>query len=132
MSLYQAGDHAGAVDAFLTFVLDPDYRQILGKFLPSGAFERAVADCDTPYRVELGALQEWSFSAEDAARISQPVLSVIGDRSGSIFEERHKQLQQWIPHAEELRIPEAHHALQYMNPGAVASGLARFLDRHPL
>jgi hypothetical protein len=37
-----------------------------------------------------------------------------------------------MPHAEELRVPQANHALQQMNPRAVADGLARFLDRHHL
>ncbi len=132
VSMYQKGDRAGAVDAFLAFVLDPDYRQLLEKFLPAGAFERAVADIDTGFRVELGALQEWSFTAEDAAKISQPVLAVVGEQSAPMFAERHKEIQQWIPHAEELRVPRAHHGLQYMNPSAVADGLADFLERHRL
>jgi hypothetical protein len=29
-------------------------------------------------------------------------------------------------------VPQATHALQYMNPGAVAAGLAHFLARHTL
>lgn len=41
-------------------------------------------------------------------------------------------LKRWMPHLEELSVPHANHALQYMNPGSVAEGLAGFLDRHPL
>lgn len=131
-SMYQSGDAAGAVDAFLSFVLDPAYRPLLEKFLPAGAFERAVAHSDTAFRVEVGALQEWHFAAEEAARIAQPVLSIVGEESRAIFEERHREIRRWIPHAEELRIPQAHHALQFMNPRAVAEGLVHFLERHPL
>ena len=36
------------------------------------------------------------------------------------------------PQAEELVVPQATHALQYMNPSAVAEGLVRFLARHKL
>jgi pimeloyl-ACP methyl ester carboxylesterase len=130
-SKYQGGDRAGAVDAFLSFVLQPEYRPLLDKNLP-GAFDQAVADIGTPFRVELDALFNWSFTAEDAARIRQPVLSVIGEESGPMFDEGHKLIQQWIPHAEELRVPQANHALQFMNPRAVAEGLADFLDHQHL
>jgi hypothetical protein len=37
-----------------------------------------------------------------------------------------------MPHAEELRVPQANHGLQYMNPRAVAEGLAAFLDHQHL
>jgi pimeloyl-ACP methyl ester carboxylesterase len=92
----------------------------------------AVVDSDTCLRVEMEALQRWSFSAEDAMRIRQPVLSVIGEASGPIFDEIHSLLKQWIPRLEELAVPQANHALQYMNPGAVADGLAEFFDGHHL
>jgi pimeloyl-ACP methyl ester carboxylesterase len=130
-SKYLGGDRAGAVDAFLAFVLEPEYRPWLEKNLP-GAFDQAVADSGTPFDVELDALMKWSFTAEDAARIRQPVLSVIGEESGPMFEEGRELIRQWIPHAEELRVPQANHALQYMNPRAVAEGLAAFLDRQHL
>ncbi len=130
-SMHQRGDRAGAVHAFLAAVNAPDYRPLLEKVLP-GAFELAVADSATTFQEELEALQQWSFTAENAARIRQPVLSVLGEESEPIFREVHALLQQWIPHAEALVVPRANHALPYMNPRAVADGLARFLDRHPL
>ncbi|MEE9279844.1 MAG: alpha/beta hydrolase [Myxococcota bacterium] len=128
-STYERGDRAGATDAFLAGVLGPEYRQLLEKFLPPGAFELAVADIDTLFQVELEALRKWSFTAEDAARIGQPVLAVIGDESEPIFHEVHSVLRQWIPHVEELVVPQANHALEYINPSAVADGLARFLAK---
>ena len=100
--------------------------------MPPGAFELAVADSDTLFQVELEALQQWNFTAENAARIRQPALSVIGEESEPIFHEIHSLVQQWIPHVEELVVPQANHALEFMNPPAVADGLARFLDRHHL
>jgi pimeloyl-ACP methyl ester carboxylesterase len=128
LSMYQAGDRAGAVDAFIAFVLDPDYRPMLDKNMP-GAFDQAVADSGTPFSVELDALLSWSLTVEDAGRIRQPVLSVVGEESDPMFGEGHKLIQQWMPHAEELRVPQANHALQYMNPRAVAEGLAGFVER---
>jgi pimeloyl-ACP methyl ester carboxylesterase len=130
-SMYDSGDRAGATDTFLTAALGPEYRQLLEKMLP-GAFEQAVAHSETAIGTEQGALQEWSFTAEDAARIQQPVLSVLGMESIPICGEIHSLVKQWMPHAEELVVPDANHALPYMNPRAVAAGLAQFLDRHPL
>jgi pimeloyl-ACP methyl ester carboxylesterase len=130
--MYDRGDKVGATDAFLTGVVGADYRQVIEQFLPPGAFELAVSDLDTFFQVELPALQQWRFTAEDAARIRQPVLSVVGVETAPIFRESHALVKQWIPHAEELVVPQATHALQQMHPSAVADGLARFLAHHKL
>lgn len=128
--MYEAGDKAGATDAFLAGVIGADYRRIIEKFLPPGAFELAVADIDTFFQVEMPALQQWRPTAEAAGRIQQPVLSVVGTETASFFRESHELIKQWIPHAEELVIPQTTHALQEMNPSAVADGLAHFLAKH--
>ena len=130
--LYDPGNKAGAVDAFLTAVVGANYRQIVEQFLPPGALELAVTDLDTFFQVEMPALQQWRVTAEDVTRIHQPVLAVVGTETAPIFRESHELLKQWIPEAEELVVPQATHALQYMNPSAVAEGLARSLARHTL
>jgi hypothetical protein len=58
------------------------------------------------------------------------VLSVLGEQSRPIFGEIHSLLKRWMPRVEELVVPRADHALQYMNPAAVADGLAAFFGRH--
>jgi hypothetical protein len=83
--MYERGDKVGATDAFLTAVVGAEYRQIIGQYLPPGASELAVSDLDTFFQVELPALQQWQFTAEDAARIRQPVLSVVGTETAPIF-----------------------------------------------
>ena len=130
--LYERGDKLGATDAFLTGVVGAEYRQVIATSLPPGAFELAVADVDTFFQVEVPALQQWRFTAEDAARIRQPVLAVVGTETASVFSEGHAVLKQWIPQAEELVVPQATHGLQMMNPGAVADGLAGLLAGHKL
>ncbi len=132
MAKYQSGDREEAVAAFFEYVLGPEYRKVLEKFMAPGAFEQAVADSGTPFTVELEALQQWSLSAEDVAHIRQPALSVVGEESGPLFEDVHSLVLQWISHAEELRVPDANHGLQYVNPGAIANGLADFFGRHAL
>ena len=63
---YRAGDKAGAVDTFARGVFGPDYRGPLEQGLP-GAFEQAVADADAFFAQELPALQQWTFTQEDAS-----------------------------------------------------------------
>jgi pimeloyl-ACP methyl ester carboxylesterase len=83
---------------------------------------------DAPEEVQSLALLEapWQFTAEEAARIRQPVLAVVGTESAPIFSEGHAVLKRWIPQTAELVVPQATHGLQMMNPRAVADGLARF------
>ncbi len=127
--IYGSGDKAGAADAFLREVNGDDYRQVIDDRLPAGAFDLAVADLDTFFQVEMPALQEWHFTADDAKRVTMPVVSVVGSESAPVFTESHDLVMQWLPQAEELRIPDASHGLQMMNPSAVAEGLSRFFAR---
>jgi pimeloyl-ACP methyl ester carboxylesterase len=77
---YRAGDTRAAVDTFLHGVFGPNYRPALDRGL-RGAFEQAVVDADAFFGQELPALYEWSFSPQDARRVTQPVLVVLGERS---------------------------------------------------
>src|SRR5262249_28833936 len=80
LQLYGAGDKAGAVDAWMRGVGGQSYRAALDRALP-GAFDQAVADADTFFGQELPAVRQWSFTREDANRITQPVLAVLGAKS---------------------------------------------------
>jgi pimeloyl-ACP methyl ester carboxylesterase len=91
-----------------------------------------VTDIDTFFQVEMPALQQWRFTAEDARRIQQPVLAVVSEQTAPVFSEGHEVLKQWLPQAEEWVVPQATHGLQEMNPSKVADGLATFLARHRL
>ena len=74
---YRAGDPAGAVDTFFCGVFGPGYRPALDHGMP-GAFEQAVADAGAFFTQEMPALQQWLFTEEDARRIQQPVLAILG------------------------------------------------------
>jgi pimeloyl-ACP methyl ester carboxylesterase len=130
---YRAGDRARAIDGFMRGVSGPGYRPILERVLP-GAFEQAVADADTFFAQELPAVQQWSLTREDAARVTQPALSIVGARSQAlspIWRERHAQLVAWLPRAEGHVLPDATHLLHVEHPRAVAEALATFFARHP-
>jgi pimeloyl-ACP methyl ester carboxylesterase len=128
---YRAGDKAGAVDTWMRGVCGPDYRAALEQALP-GAVDQAVADADTFFGQELPAVAQWSFGQEEAARIAQAALVVLGENSIPVFRERRDLLLAWLPNAETFELPEATHLLHVQNPGAMANALAAFFSRHPL
>ena len=134
LQLYHAGDKAGAMDTFLRAVCGPDYRNVLERALP-GAFDQHVADADTFFSAEIPAMRQWSFTQDDARRIRQPVLAVVGARSlelSPVWNERQQQLLSWLPDVEPFVLPAATHLLQVENPQGMAAGLAAFLARPPL
>jgi pimeloyl-ACP methyl ester carboxylesterase len=128
---YRAGDTAAAVDMFFRGVLGPGYRAALDHGLP-GAFEQAVADADAFFTQEMPALWQWPFTEDDARRIQQPALAVLGTASPAMFAERQKLLLHWLPNAEPLDLPGLTHLLHAQDPAAVADGLTGFFARHPI
>jgi pimeloyl-ACP methyl ester carboxylesterase len=130
--LYRAGDKTGAIDTWSRGAFGDEYRGVLDRVLP-GAFEQAVADVDALFQIEAPALQQWSFTREDAGRIEQPVLSVYHeDPVWSGFRETHELMVEWLPQTETFVLPNATHLLQAMNPRSMAEALAEFFARHPL
>ncbi len=128
---HRADDKAGAVDIFFSGVLGPGYRPALDHGLP-GAFEQAVADADAFFTQEIPAIQQWPFTEDDAHRIQQPALAVLGTASTAMFAERQKLLLHWLPNAEPLDLPGLTHLLHVQDPAAVAEGLTGFFARHPI
>jgi pimeloyl-ACP methyl ester carboxylesterase len=131
LGLYHAGDKTAAVDTFLRGVFGPGYRPRLDRRLPD-AFDQAVADADAFFAQELPALQAWAFGEDDARRVVQPVLLVLGERTTPTFPERRELLLSWLPNAELLDLPAASHLLHGDNPAGAAEGLAAFFARHPI
>jgi pimeloyl-ACP methyl ester carboxylesterase len=131
MQRYRAGDTAGAVDTFFRGVFGEGYAEPLERGLP-GAFDPGVAEADAFFGQELPALQQWAFTEDEARRITQPVLLLLGGRSTPTFPERRELLLSWLPNAEPLDLPDARHLLHVERPAAVADALARFFARHAL
>ena len=131
IAAYSSGDTAGAVDGFLRHVCGDGYRAVLESVIP-GAFDEALAEADLFFQAELAAVRQWSFQPGDAARITQPVLNVLGELSAPRFVEGSELVQSWFPEAERLSVPGTGHFLMVQNPIAVADGLRRFYSRHPI
>ncbi len=131
---YLDGDVPGALDILLRGIVDPDYRSLIEEVLPAGALRQSVIDASTIFDVDLPSVGQWRFSAEDAARIVQPVLLVTGANSSRVtlvHHERHELLLDLLPQATEFVLPEATHLLHVQNPRRLAEALASFFARHP-
>jgi pimeloyl-ACP methyl ester carboxylesterase len=131
LAAYRSGDAVKAVDLFLNMVGGPDWRTEIAKTVPGGP-EQAEKDASTFFEVEFPALQEWVFDSDQASRISEPVLSVIGSESGPLFEANKQNFQSLIPHTEEVMVSGVNHLMQMQDSKAVAAPIAEFLSRHPL
>jgi pimeloyl-ACP methyl ester carboxylesterase len=131
---WRKGDKAGAVDGFMRMVSGPAYRTAFDRALP-GSFERGLLDAETFFGQELPALGQWQLAREDAARITQPVLAVMGAKSpevSPIWSARQQLLLTSLPKAEGFVLPDATHLLHLQNPRAMAQALAEFFNRHPI
>lgn len=128
---YQSGDAVGAVDIFGRGIGGPEWRAEVARTVPGGP-EQAEDDAKTFFEIELPALADWEFDTEKAARISQPILFVLGGGSGRMFQEGKELVHAWFPQTEDLVVPGATHLLQMQTPRTVAEGVAGFLSRHPL
>ncbi len=133
MPLLEAGDVPAGLDTVFRTLAGPDYAAVFGRTLPSGWFDRWVADFSrvaVPY--DIPALEGWRFSSDDAALIDAPVLNLTGADTPPFFHEIHETLKQWLPHAEAAVIPGAAHTMLQTAPVASADRLARFFAEHPL
>jgi pimeloyl-ACP methyl ester carboxylesterase len=130
---YGAGDHEGALALFMSLVSGLDWpacRALMERRVP-GAVAQAIKDADTFFNVELPALGEWSFGAEEAAAIAQPVLSVLGTQTLPLWVEVAGFLRSALPRVEECAIDGVGHLLHIQRPKAVARGMADFFGTHP-
>jgi pimeloyl-ACP methyl ester carboxylesterase len=131
---YRSGDHAGALAMFMSAVtgLDwPECRALLDERIP-GAVADAIRDADTFFGIELPALADWEFGAEQAAAIAQPVLSVLGSETLPLFVEVAELLRSSLTNVEESPVEGAGHLLHIQRPEPVARAMAEFLERNPM
>jgi pimeloyl-ACP methyl ester carboxylesterase len=134
LAAYAAGDRDGAVAAFLSVVsgLDwPTCQQTIEQHVPGGV-ARALRDADNFFESYLPALGAWRFGPEQAAAVSQPILSVVGAETERWFVDSAELLHAWFPRVEECRIADVGHLLHVQRPESVARGLAAFFARHPM
>lgn len=134
LDAFAAGDHDTAMARFLTLATSLDWqtcRTLLDRHVPNGVTD-AVKHAGTFFGSYLPALQAWQFGPDDAAAISQPVLSVLGGNSEPFFAESHDMLHAWFSNMEECVVPGIAHLLHMQEPQPVIRGVAEFFARHPM
>jgi pimeloyl-ACP methyl ester carboxylesterase len=131
MELYRAGDKTAALETFLSGTCGAGSRSVVDHVIP-GAIDRALADADVFFGQELPALRQWMFGPDEARRVTQPVLAVLGEHSDARFQQRHQLILDWLPNVEPFVLPGAGHLLLLQNPRGFAEGLTAFLLRHPI
>jgi hypothetical protein len=97
-----------------------------------GAVAQAIRDADTFFGIELPALTEWVFDAEQAAAIRRPVLSVLGAETQPLWVEVADFLRSSVPQVEDCTIDGVGHLLHIQRPEPVARGMAEFLGRNSM
>ena len=131
---YGNGDHAGAFAMFVSAASGLDWeecRALLEKRIP-GVVAQSIKDADTFFGIELPAMAEWTFGAEQAAAIHRPVLSVLGAETQPLWVEIAEFLRSSVPHVEERTIDRVGHLLQIQRPNPVAQAIAEFVTRNPM
>jgi len=134
LAAYGSGERESAMAQFLSMVCGLDWescRTLIEKHVPGGVAQ-AMNDVDTFFGGYLPALGAWQFGPDEAARISQPVLSVLGTQTERLFRDGHDLLHAWFPQAEDLVVEAVGHLLHLQRPEPVVRGMAAFLDRHPI
>jgi pimeloyl-ACP methyl ester carboxylesterase len=134
LAAYGSGDREEAVAGFLSVVSSLDWetcRKVIEKHVPGGVAQ-AMKDADSLFGSYLPALSAWQFGPEQAAAISQPVLSVLGTETERLFVESHELLHSWFPQVEDCTIEGVAHLLQIQRSEPVAQGVAEFFARHPM
>lgn len=133
MEAYATGQKETAMAGLISLASGFDWetsRAVIDNYVP-GIVAQAIKDADTFCGVDLPALSAWEFGSEQAARVSQPVLSVLGADTGQLFVEGAALLRSWLPRVEELTVENAGHLLQIQGPEPIARGIAAFFGRHP-
>ena len=133
LEAYGSGEKETAMAGLLSLASGLEWetcRAVIDDYVP-GSVAQAITDADTFCGVDLPAFSAWEFGPEDAAAVSQPVLSVLGAKSGRFFVEGAALLHSWFPQVEDLIVEDAGHLLQIERSEPVARGIARFFGRHP-
>lgn len=131
---YGEGRPAAALAVFMSAVSGLSWdacHALLDERIP-GAVTQSIADADTFFGAELPALSTWTFGAEQAARVSQPVLSVVGGETEPLWVAVADCLRSWFGQVEECTIERAGHLLHIQRSTPVATCLAAFFARHAL
>ncbi|MHB8572948.1 MAG: alpha/beta fold hydrolase [Candidatus Dormibacteria bacterium] len=127
-SLWNDGHVAGALDAFMRGLVDPDYERVLDGALGTWR-ENAIKGTDAFFQTDQPAVQGWRFEEPEAVRVRQPAILFLGENStqvNTIRESIHRTLLSWLPNAEGHTLEGATHLLPLQQPAQIAATLTAF------
>lgn len=127
-ALWKQGDVAGAMDAFMRGIVDPDYERVLDRALGTWR-EDALKGTDAFFQTDQPAVQAWRFEQAEAIRVRQPAILFLGENSSrvnAIREPIHRTLLSWLPNAEGHTLEGATHLLPLQEPASLAALLTAF------
>lgn len=123
--LVRSDGSAVAIERFLQLVVGDDAVARLDRLVPA-ARQDALDHGDQFFRFELPALARWTFGPDDARRIDEPVLNVLGAASVERFVHGAEIIQRWFPHASRYVLPGTGHLLMAQDPAPIARRLEAF------
>jgi pimeloyl-ACP methyl ester carboxylesterase len=126
--LWKQGDLAGAMDAFMRGIVDPDYERVLDRVLGTWR-EDALRGTDAFFKTDQPALQGWRFEKAEAERVRQSAILFLGENSTRVNPIRrpiHNTLLSWLPSAEGHILDGASHLLPLQSPARIAALLSAF------
>ena len=124
--LYQGGQRRASMEQFGKAVIGKrDWDAFASEWLDSWE-----DDATTIFESDMPALGHWPFGAEEAGKISQPVLNLRGANSPEAFKRVWEVVADWIPHAENVVVPDASHCIFQVNPRDAANLIAAHVTRH--
>jgi len=127
-ALWKQGDVAGAMDAFMRGIVDPDYERVLDGALGTWR-EDALKGTDAFFQTDQPAVQGWRFEKPEAERVRQPAILFLGENStrvNPIREPIHRTLLSWLPNAEGHALEGASHLLPLQEPARISAFLTTF------
>jgi pimeloyl-ACP methyl ester carboxylesterase len=127
-ALWKQGDVAGAMDAFMRGIVDPDYERVLDSVLATWR-EDALKGMEAFFQTDQPALQGWRFEKAEAERVRQSAILFLGENStrvNPIREPVHNTLLSWLPSAEGHTLEGASHLLPLQAPARIAALLTAF------
>jgi pimeloyl-ACP methyl ester carboxylesterase len=121
---FRAGDDNAAIEAFGRGVLG------LQRFDNLSAAQRErFWDNRSSARAQLLGAGVPALTDQEVRSVEAPVLLLAGAESPPLFQRLTDRLQELLPTADRVEIPDASHAMQEDNPRAWAAEVRAFLDR---
>jgi pimeloyl-ACP methyl ester carboxylesterase len=121
---FERGDLQRGLELFIGAVLGP-----FGSARMTAERRRQAADNLETFAAQLTQTEFSLLVQEDLRRVTVPTLLLSGERSPPLMRVLTDRLEELLPHAERVDIPDASHDAHVDNPSAVTSAVLTFLER---